>query len=380
MPRTGAAARARIIVCVCATLIACGTPDAPAPAPDASAPDAHAPDAPDASVPDALALGPTGDFRTTAITRGGITVTDEDRPVTVGGVTTLLRVNGVLHLGADGAAWRSSVTVRDGQFIDPNTFHGSTSFESSSGTSQLTLFGDPFTLEWTRTTPPEAFTLRLAGGPDSFSFERVVAPSDDTLPIVGTISVTAGAPGFFAPRIAFVSLLRDDDGSTRYIVIDDPPYDDDRALDTLPATGAAPITADLALPYDLSRTEGAIGLQRILFGTAFLAAGLVVVYDDRDGDGRLSAPLAPLDCTPALDCIRGVAPLAVAYRLGGSPELTASAWGRLLPRWSWAVPGRTADAPSATAYLSLDAQTAPVPLDLVLLVDQALLDFPPTPL
>jgi hypothetical protein len=135
--------------------------------------------------------------------------------------------------------------------------------------------------------------------------------------VTGTVSLASGAPSTNL-HVALVRRLREAPGfffDTR----------DDRALSFTGQTAS----------FDLSRDRGALGTDRIPYGTAAIGLLLVVVYEDRDTDNRLDELVA---CsTTTVDCVRGVSPYIVADRAGTSPELGASSYDLLREGWSHAV-------------------------------------------
>jgi hypothetical protein len=119
--------------------------------------------------------------------------------------------------------------------------------------------------------------------------------------------------------------------------------------------------------FALNRTAGARGTERVPFGAAGIALGLVVVYEDRTASNNLEN-LLDSDCTPGgttKDCVRGVSPILLGYRDADSPELTATPYAFLLGGWTPAV--RVTDSRTGTARdgaASLDPTTAPLPFDV----------------
>jgi hypothetical protein len=92
--------------------------------------------------------------------------------------------------------------------------------------------------------------------------------------------------------------------------------------------------------FELDRTEGALGTQRIVFGNpnTAIAVGLVVVWDDVDMNAMPGPTLLDKCVTPppppGSDCLRGVSSIYLAYRSGSSPELAASPFAYVRAGWT----------------------------------------------
>ncbi len=177
-----------------------------------------------------------------------------------------------------------------------------------------TFFGTSY-----RTDARDIPFMRVAGPPeqliiDDLTTEPFQPTIDDTMTVTGTVAFASAVAldAIGAPRVALVFLLRNGGGQPDFIQV----------------PGADVPLADFGLDsavtetFDLSRTEGALGVERISYGDAFLSIGLVVVYDDVDGDEALGELWN--GCTGGADCVRGVSKLAVTYLFGSSPELAAS--------------------------------------------------------
>lgn len=198
--------------------------------------------------------------------------------------------------------------------------------------------------------PPERLIV------DSLTTEPFQLTTGDTLTVQGTAafeSQVALVP-MGAPRIGLVFLLRSTSGPPGFIQV---PGADMPLVDF-------GFFSDVTETFDLSRTEGALGVERISYGDAFLSVGLVVVYDDVDGSGQLDEFWN--GCTGGNDCVRGVSKLVVTYRFGSSAELAASPYA-FVRGDGWApslispdLRGTTA----ATGLISLVPDPAP-PFDVI---------------
>jgi hypothetical protein len=185
------------------------------------------------------------------------------------------------------------------------------------------------------------------------TFERYTPPpSRDTLTLRGTVTVSVPGTLGTDARIALVFITK----SAGNIVLHEDPADS-MSL-SVPGTTAT---------FNLDRARGALGVQRILFGTtAELAIGYVVVYEDRNQNNKLDLLYNAVDCTGAIDCVRGVSQVILASRLGDSTELQASPYALLLDGgWSPAlVASDTRVATARTGLVSLDSTLQAVPFDV----------------
>jgi hypothetical protein len=289
---------------------------------------------PDAAPPDGA--GPLGTWRLIE-QRGGAAPLTHEGPD---------RVNGTLELNAVDIGV-ATIVVADDRLVVPvepalvDTYTISTDgarFELGSGTM----------LAFSLSDSPERLVLET----DS-TYERMTHQEQDTLPVTGVVSVEPGADPFapiVTPRVGLVFLVRG--GGAQPAIIEVPGGDV-----ALTGFGADP---GQTTQFDLSRVEGALGVERIVFGTAFASLGLVVVYDDVNGNGLLDDLWN--SCDAGEDCVRGVSPLFVAYRLGTSPEIMASPFTFLRERWTPGIASR--DLRTGTERLgvvSLDRAAADAP-------------------
>lgn len=343
-----------LIVVLC--LPACGDDDAPT---DAAVPDA--PQGPDAAPPDAGAPdadpSPLGTWRVVSLVSGADTILTTDTDV---GGGELVRVNGLLQLAASEGSF-SLAEVRNGRL------------SSQVGNVDTLGFSGDFTSLMLTHSPPVAMSFDAAAGTlaleldptNTLNFVRHAHASSETLTVTGQVRVEDdGVPGnmlpIVTPRAAVVHLLRGV-GGTEFIAL---PADDV----ALPAFGAS--EAQTAT-FDLSRLEGALGVQRITFGTTgFLAVALIVVYDDIDLDSQLGDLFGGC-ASPTSDCVRGVSPIVLGYRVGNSPELADSPYHYLKSGWTWSVvaPDYRLGDPPRVGLVSLDPTTTSVPVDVVVTED-----------
>jgi len=188
--------------------------------------------------------------------------------------------------------------------------------------TSYTLEGGAFVLSGAGRIEAELAGNDLTLRPSSsrkLTFTLVSPTAADTLAVTGTVSLASGAPSTNL-HVALVRRVREAPGFF---------FDsrDDRAL-TFTGQGAT---------FDLSRDRGALGTDRIPYGTTGAAIGLllIVVYEDRDADNRLDE--LTTCSTTTVDCVRGVSPYVVADRFSTSPELEASSFALLREGWSHAV-------------------------------------------
>jgi hypothetical protein len=123
--------------------------------------------------------------------------------------------------------------------------------------------------------------------------------------------------------------------------------------------------------YDLSRITGALGIARIPWtSTAFTSIGLLVAYDDGDGDNNLTT--LSTACSPGADCVRGVSPFLLAYRIGAPIPLQ---YDGLLHKWSAAVP--VADVPDGIVGAASVSSAAGAPtFDITVPADPSTVTVP----
>jgi hypothetical protein len=212
----------------------------------------------------------------------------------------------------------------------------------------------PFTL--TAGTAPQ-LTLEALGGTLAF------APASDmtyidSYPVTGTVTLADGTPPLTAPRAALVFLTRTSTGATSF----NNDSRDDVALTFNGKTAA----------FDLSRNRlgGALGTERIVFGTGTaIAIAYVVVYDG-DAAGTLSDLFTPCSGS-SRNCVRGVAALVLGFRDGNAPELAASPFSYLGTGWTRAVPATDhRGGQSRQGLVSADVTKMP-PFDVTVPVDPA---------
>ncbi len=293
------------------------------------------------------APGPLGLWRMTQSTTGGTTI----------GTSGPDRLSGTLELSSDGMFAHALALVVGGRLDlpDPGTTNDMPGYSAS-----YTLSADNRTITfggWIMTWdpgPPEV--IRLSGPPTETIYERTSHADTEMLTVQGQISFrdTGSFVPIVTPRVGLVFLLRAPAGQPDIIEV---PGGDV----ALAGFGDNP---SATIDFDLSRTEGALGVERITFGTgAFASMALVVVYDDVTGNGQLDTLWT--SCAPGQDCVRGISPLVVAYRLGSSPELAASPYAYMRKGWTVAV--KTQDHrmnPGRLGLISLDKSVQEPPFDV----------------
>jgi hypothetical protein len=277
---------------------------------------------------DAPAAAPyDGLWRLTSATFGSdagtITMTDQNQLLTdpENGEMHLFRINGTLEVGGGEIAYVQQRVIDDAIPLarTPQIANFVTHVTASGGTFALTGYpGVGFVF-----TPPPDEKLEIdLDAQNKLELRRTVHAASETLSVRGRITLAAGTPTFTSPHVSIAFLLR---GGTFGV---DPR--DDQLLDF---TGTDNVT------FALDRTEGALGTQRIVFGdpNTAIAVGLVIVWDDVDGNGAPSATLldkCTLPAPPGSDCLRGVSPIYIAYRSGSSPELAASPYAHVRAGWT----------------------------------------------
>jgi hypothetical protein len=192
-------------------------------------------------------------------------------------------------------------------------------------------------------------------------YQRIGAEPLTAITIKGNAIVMA--TGLDTPRVALVAMLRGTGGvGVKFFAV---PTDVEPMIDV-------PINPG----FLLARTEGALGVERIAFGTTgFAAVNALVGYEDRDHDGKLGRFVIDA-CTAAdVDCIRGVAPLVLAERDGDSAELQAAGYG--LMRTGWAVSAVVPDArrTGGTTIVPLDPDKD-ILMDVTFAADPTTAKFP----
>src|SRR5262249_48117088 len=285
---------------------------------------------------DAAVASFNGTWRLTSATIGSdagvLTFTDQDQHLTDPSTGQMhdYRVNGTLELNAAGDFAYVQQRVIDDTIPLTRIMEAAnfvTSYVASgaqSGTFALAGGLPTVGFVWDQ-TPTEKLTLTL-DTLHKLEFRRFTPGSTDTLPVRGRITLAAGTPAFHSPHVSIAFLRR---GASFAV--------DPRDTKTLDSTGTNTPTSQL------DRVEGALGVQRIVFGNpnTAIAVGLIVVWDDLDDDGMPGNTLFDKCMTPppppARDCLRGVAPVFLTARAGGSPELAASPYAFLRPGWTQSI-------------------------------------------
>jgi hypothetical protein len=286
---------------------------------------------PDAGI-DAPVATYAGTWRLTSVTIGSdagpLTVTDENQHLTdpTSGEMHDYRVNGTLELNAAGEfAYVQQRVVDDtipltrvmeaANFITKYTPTG-----TDSGTFALAGGLPTVGFVWQQ-TPAEKLDIQL-DSVNKLELQRFTPGSTDTFQVRGTITLADGTPTFHSPHVSIAFLLRNG-----FAV--DPR--DDKHLD---------FTGTNTTTFQLDRIEGALGVQRIVYGTnTAIAVGLIVVWDDLDDDNQPGATLFDKCASPPTggDCLRGVAPVYLTARSGSSAELSASPFAFVRPGWTQSI-------------------------------------------
>jgi hypothetical protein len=286
------------------------------------------------------------------------TVLGEWRLTSVSGVSA--PVNGTLLLdeasGVGGYVWLPVPGGRP-EFVSLTGLVGTFTWDDAAGV--LMLAGDSYNVEL-------GAQLSLhAGNGTVYSYERLATTPVDTITLTGRATVEAGAPALDTPRVALIAMLRGTGGvGVKYYAV---PSDVEPKIDV-------PAPADQT--FTLARAEGALGVERIPFGTTgFITVNLIVAYEDRNHDGQLSRfDVDDCSATPGEDCIRGVAPVVLAARDGDSTELQNAGYG--LMRHGWAVSALVDDQRSdGRTIVPLDP-TTPVPVDVTFAANPAAVELP----
>jgi hypothetical protein len=200
------------------------------------------------------------------------------------------------------------------------------SYGFAGGTLQL---GDTtFTAAWQPAADPP--TLTLDQGEEHLVFHAATLTRRDTITIDGRAIVDPlELDPLVEPRVAMVSLLRGNGLEIGYIQI---PGDVEPGLD-VPAD-----LADGSHDFTMSRTDGALGVERISYGgTGSISVCALVVYENKDGAPGLGRWAFDGCASGSEDCIRGISSVFLVYRDGQTPELAASPYGHLQPGWTAAA-------------------------------------------
>jgi hypothetical protein len=271
--------------------------------------------------------------------------------------------------------WHSVENVDEASgvlILDPTNGAGArASFSAGAaagGAGALTISGSTITIgdEASPARYTASPTEQLVLGPATY--ERIPHAPRDTfsLPCKATKSA---ATVLDTPRAALVAMLRDNvTGGVKFFAV---PEDVEPGIDSAIDFGASANGA-----FALSRTEGALGVERIAFGTTgFAAVNALVAYEDRDHDGKLGRFTIDACTDAAVDCIRGVSPLVLAARDGDSAELQAAGYGLMREGWALSVVVPDARRAAGTTIVPLDpGVTVTVPVSFA--DDPSTVSFP----
>jgi hypothetical protein len=200
------------------------------------------------------------------------------------------------------------------------------------------------------------------------TYERL--PAAEPLTVITVAGQATNAAGAIdTPRVALLAMLRGTGGQgVKFFLV---PADVEPAIDVPVSFGAG-----TSAGFQLARSEGALGVERIAFGTTgFAAVNVLVAYEDRNHDGVLNRFVIDACTATDVDCIRGVAPLVLAERDGDSAELQAAGYD--LMRTGWAVSAVVPDARRAdgTTIVPLDP-TVQLSMDVTFAADPTTAKFP----
>jgi hypothetical protein len=284
--------------------------------------------------------------------------------------TETARASGTLELSPNGELAIGVYLVRGTQLWQSaiDGFLDSFTFGAGFGSIQ-SGHGGGIGATWTK-SPPE--NLTLMNGNITAKFLRYSPTDNETIDLHGVASVPVNAATplvpLVHPRVALIFLLRKAGGGVSYFEVPD----GDKPL---PGFGTM---QGQSQSFDMSRTEGALGVERITYGaTAFLAMALVVVYDDVNNDGTLNMLFG--SCGAGQDCVRGISPIVLGYRIGQSTELAASQYAWMTKGWTWAIPAMDfRQSPIRLGLVSLmGAPDAPaMPADIVVANDPSTVVIP----
>ncbi len=249
---------------------------------------------------------------------------------TVSGTATPANsVDGALVLGATDFAFASAVPL-GGILTTYTTAADGKSFALAGGTNV------PFTVS----AQPQ-LTLQLPGSRTAV-FNADTAQAAHSVSVKGTVTAPSATPGYAHPKLLLAFMTREDPG----FVNGDP-----RDYQDLTFSGAT-------ATFDMELNRDALGTERIVFGppNVAIAIAFVVVFDDRDDDGKLGALFEPCDTTSSTtDCVLGMSQIVLGSSDGTSPQLSASPYAYLRAGWSNAVMVTDArGGGSKTGLVSLD--------------------------
>jgi hypothetical protein len=360
-----------LITCAGGALAACGDDSG---GPDAGGgPDANVADAgPDAAAPDA-APSPYGVWRVKTLTlpTGGTpTVINDTDTTTPDGVQ---RVNGLLRINKDtGEGAITAGIVKDGRLNQANGYAANMSFSAD-----YTIFhsgqGADVAAIWDTTGPSEKLRIGDPTQQPTVDFERFTPLNLDTITIDGQISLENQMPVPLAqPRVALLPLVRGTGGALDFFWLSD--FDQALPVD-FGATGAE------TFDYTFTKPSGPLGVERIEYGAqpspgANLAFSAVVVYEDRDDDGQLGR-LVVDDCLdPGTDCVRGISPVLLQFKLGDDAELEASPYDQLADFWAQAAFVQDLRGSGGTTIIPFDPTVSKMPADVVVVTDPTTAQLP----
>lgn len=343
-----------ILALTIAHLTGCGDDDDVKPEADAALPDAST--EPDAS---SALLGNWHvvelDFRDDGGTRQTVRPTETVQTNDAGVVINRGRISGTFSLDPD--IWSlGQAIVLNGRTIVPT---GMTNVQVT-WTASATQFMLPlnnivdYMLQGAR--------LILDPGSVIIRLERYTPANLSTISLVGTAELptmfgTVALTPMTKPRVALAFLLRHIEGRADDFIV--PPNTagdtNDVALGTTPWNPGDPNRT-----FDLSRSAPPLGVERIDYGNAATSVGVIVLYDDKNGNNKLDN-----FAVAGADEIRGNSPVLLTYRLLDDPELRLSRLRFLPSGWSQSVVSLWfSSAGVGNGLVPLDNTAAALPVDI----------------
>jgi len=275
----------------------------------------------------------------------------EQRETDDAGVTQSARVSGTFGLDPD--IWSlGNAVVLNGRTLVAGGMTNVQVYWMDDGVKFLLPLGNMISYTFTGTQ------LSLLPSGIIIKLERYTPANLSTMPLVGNAHLPSGSTPIATPRVAVAFLLRHVEGRLDDFIV--PPNAAGDTNDRPLGTGAAWMPGDPDRTFDLSRTKAPLGVERIDYNNASASVGLIVLYDDKNANGKLDN----LYSTGA-DDIRGVSRIVVTYRLLDDPELRRSRLRFLPSGWAQALTSTwvTIDG-LGTGLVPLDNTAAALPVDI----------------
>lgn len=343
------------VLALTANLAGCGDDDDVKPDVDAALPDAST--EPDAS---AALLGNWHvvelDFRDDGGTRQTVRPTETVQTNDAGVVINRGRISGTFSL--DPEVWSlGQAIVLNGRTIVPG---GMTNVQVT-WTASDTQFMLP--LNNVVDYMLQGVRLIMNTGGVTLRFERYTPANVNTMTLAGTAELplmfgTTPLTPLTKPRVALAFLLRHLEGRADDFIV--PPNTAGDTNDRALGDGSQWNPGDANRTFDLSRSAPPLGVERIDYGNAATSVGVIVLYDDKNGNSKLDN-----FAVAGADEIRGSSQVLLTYRLLDDPELRLSRLRFLPSGWSQSVLSLWfTSAGVGNGLVPLDNTAAAIPVDV----------------